>query len=96
MPTVVEVESANPKEDAGRLLKSFMKAAYRRPVEDADVRRFQALFDDQFGKGHGFAKSMLAAYAAVLASPRFVFIEEAPGKLDDTALVRPSNAAPRL
>ena len=29
---------------------------------------------------------MLAAYSAVLASPRFVFVEEKPGRLDDVAL----------
>jgi hypothetical protein len=83
---IVEVDSANPREDAPRLLKNFMSAAYRRPVEDSDVSRFTALFDEQFSKGYGFARSMLAAYSAVLASPRFVFIAERPGKLDDVAL----------
>jgi hypothetical protein len=85
-PTLVEVDSANPAEDAQRLLRSFLRAAYRRPVEDQDLPRFLALFAKQLAKGDGFAKSMLAAYAAVLASPRFVFIEEKPGKLDDMAL----------
>jgi hypothetical protein len=85
-PTIVEVDSPNPGEDAPRLLRRFMSAAYRKPVEDADVRRFQALFEEQFAKGYGFAKSMLAAYSAVLASPRFVFIEERPGTLDDMAV----------
>jgi hypothetical protein len=84
--TFVEVDSAKPAEDAQRLLRNFLRAAYRRPVEDADVLRFQGLFEKQFAKGEGFAKSMLAAYSAVLASPRFVFIEEKPGTLDDVAL----------
>jgi Protein of unknown function (DUF1592)/Protein of unknown function (DUF1588)/Protein of unknown function (DUF1585)/Protein of unknown function (DUF1587)/Protein of unknown function (DUF1595)/Planctomycete cytochrome C len=84
--TVVEVDSPKPGEDARRLLRNFLSAAYRRPVEDADVRRFHALFEEQFAKSGGFAKSMLAAYSAVLASPRFVFVEEKPGKLDDVAL----------
>jgi hypothetical protein len=83
---VVEVDSPNPKEDAPRLLKNFMSLVYRQPIEESDLRRFQALFEGQFAKGYGFAKSMLAAYSAVLASPRFVFIEERPGKLDDMAL----------
>ncbi len=85
-PPIVEVDSTNPSEDARRLLKNFMSAAYRRPVEDSDVQLFQGLFEQQFAKGYGFAKSMLAAYSAVLASPRFVFIQERPGKLDDVAL----------
>lgn len=85
-PPIVEVDSANPTEDARRLLKNFMSSAYRRPVEDADVQLFQGLFEQQFAKGYGFARSMLAAYSAVLASPRFVFVQERPGKVDDVAL----------
>ena len=81
-----EVESAAPREDAERLLRAFLKRAYRRPVAEADVQRFLALFDDQFEQGLGFARSLLAAYTAVLASPGFVFVEEKPGRLDDHAL----------
>ena len=81
-----EVESAAPREDAERLLRSFLKRAYRRPVAEADVQRFLALFDDQFRKGSGFTRSMLSAYTAVLASPGFVFVDEKPGRLDDHAL----------
>ena len=81
-----EVESAAPRQDAERLLRSFLKTAYRRPVAEADVQRFLALFDDQFKKGHGFTRSLLSAYTAVLASPGFVFVEEKPGRLDDHAL----------
>ena len=81
-----EVESAAPREDAERLLRSFLKRAYRRPVAEADVQRFLRLFDDQFRKGSGFTRSMLSAYTAVLASPGFVFVDEKPGRLDDHAL----------
>ena len=84
--TVVEVDAPSPAEDARRLLRTFMSAAYRRPIDEADVRRFHALFETEFAKGQGFARSMLAAYSAVLASPRFVFIEEKPGRLDDVEL----------
>jgi len=82
----VEVVSENPSQDAERLLRSFMKRAYRRPVEEVHVQRFLALFHDQFGKGFGFAKSMLSTYTAVLASPGFIFIDEKPGRLDGYAL----------
>ena len=81
-----EVESAAPRQDAERLLRSFLKKAYRRPVAEADVQRFLALYDDQFKQGHGFTRSMLTAYTAVLSSPGFVFVEEKPGRLDDHAL----------
>jgi len=82
----VEVVSENPAQDAERLLRGFMKRAYRRPVEEAHVQRFLALFNDQFGKGSGFARSMLSTYTAVLASPGFLFTDEKPGRLDDFAL----------
>lgn len=81
-----EVESAEPRQDAERLLRSFLSAAYRRPVAEADVERFLKLFDGQMKKDRGFTRSLLATYAAVLASPGFVFVGEKPGKLDDHAL----------
>jgi hypothetical protein len=81
-----EVESKAPREDAERLLRSFLKKACRRPAAEADVKRFLALFDDQLKKGDGFTRSILAMYTAVLASPGFVFVEEKPGRLDDYAL----------
>jgi hypothetical protein len=82
----VEVVSENPQRDAERLLRTFMKRAYRSPVEESYVRRFLALFNDQFDNGFGFAKSMLSAYTAVLSSPGFIFTDEKPGRLDDYAL----------
>ena len=81
-----EVESAAPRQDAERLLRSFLNKAYRRPVPAADVQRFLALFDDQLKQGNGFTRSLLTAYTAVLSSPGFVFIETQPGRLDDQAL----------
>jgi hypothetical protein len=81
-----QVKSVAPRDDAERLLRSFLKKAYRRPVAEADVQRFLALFDDQFKQGNGFTRSLLSAYTAVLSSPGFVFVEEKPGRLDDHAL----------
>jgi mono/diheme cytochrome c family protein len=82
----VEVISKAPQQDAERLLRGFIRTAYRRPVEDAEVQRFLGLFKREFELGSGFARSMLTAYTGVLVSPGFVFVEERPGKLDDWAL----------
>jgi hypothetical protein len=82
----VEVSSQKPQEDAERLLRNFIRIAYRRAVEEADVQRFLGLFKREYELGSGFARSMLTAYTGVLASPGFVFVEEQPGKLDDRAL----------
>lgn len=84
--TLYEVESKSPRQDAERLLRSFLSRAYRRPVKDADVQRFLRLFDERFQQGSGFTRSLLSTHTAVLSSPGFVFVEEAPGRLDDRAL----------
>jgi hypothetical protein len=83
---MVDVVSSTPQRDAERLLRGFMQAAYRRPVQDTDVKRFLGLFEREFALGSGFARSMLTAYTGVLVSPGFIFVEERPGKLDDWAL----------
>jgi hypothetical protein len=82
----VEVVTDDPQQDAARLLRSFVQRAYRRPVAEAEVQLFLELFKDQFAQGIGFAKSMLSAYTAVLSSPGFLFVDEAPGRLNDQAL----------
>jgi mono/diheme cytochrome c family protein len=82
----VEVVTGHPREEAERLVRSFMARAYRRPVEEAHVQRFLKLFDQQFELGHGFTRSLLSTYTAVLASPGFVYVQEEPGKLSDYAL----------
>jgi len=85
-PVIVEVVSANPPQDAERLLRAFMQRAYRRPVEERTVQNFLKLINQRREAGLGFAGSLLAGYTAVLASPQFVFVDEAPGRLDDYAL----------
>jgi hypothetical protein len=82
----VEVVTDHPRDDGARLLRAFMTRAYRRPVREKHFERMLALFHDQLDKNFGFAKSLLAAYTGVLASPGFVFVEEQPGRLDDYAL----------
>ena len=82
----VEVESRDPAADARRLLKRFVARAYREPTTEADSALFVALYDQQRAAGLSFTEAMFAAYTAVLASPGFVFLNEAPGRLDDHAL----------
>ncbi len=82
----VAVDSQQPRQDAERLLRAFVSQAYRAPAAEADLKRFLELFDQQFAANRNFAKSLLAAYTAVLSSPGFLYIQEAPGKLSDYAL----------
>ena len=96
---MVEVVSENPPGDADRLLRGFMARAYRRAVDEADVQRFLGLIQQRMQAGLGFGRAMLAGYTAVLASPKFVYLDEQPGALDDQALATRlalflTNAAP--
>jgi hypothetical protein len=82
----VEVVTDHPREDADRLIRAFLARAYRRPVEEAHAKRFLELFNQQLEQGHGFTKSLLSTYTAILCSPGYLYVQEAPGKLDNYAL----------
>ena len=85
-PPGVDVISSQPDVDAARLLRVFMKECYRRPVEEADVSRFLGLIGNSMKAGYSFSEAMIAGYTAVLCSPGFLYLNEAPGRLDDRAL----------
>jgi hypothetical protein len=82
----VEVLSQNPMTDAERLLREFIRHAYRRPMGRAELKRFLPVVRTALEKGNNFTDSMIAAYTAVLCSPEFVCLMEKPGRLDDYAL----------
>src|SRR6185295_8306966 len=86
-PPGVEVVSKNPTGDMERLLREFIRHAYRRPVDEAaELKRFLPVVRTALKKGNNFTDAMLAGYTAVLCSPEFVGLEEEPGRLDDYAL----------
>jgi mono/diheme cytochrome c family protein len=82
----VDVISQTPLADAERLLRNFVKAAYRRPAAEQEYRRFLPVIAGALKSGSRFADAMIAGYTAVLCSPEFVNLEEKPGRLDDFAL----------
>jgi len=82
----VAVISSAPQADAERLLRTFMRRAYRRPVVEEDVQTFLGVIRRAMDSKLGFADAMIAGYTAVLSSPGFVFLEEQPGRLDDYAV----------
>lgn len=82
----VAVESAHPKVDGGKLLKSFASRAYRRPVTTEQLVAVQQLFEAALAKGQPFHAALRAGYRAILCSPRFLYFIENPGPLDDYAI----------
>jgi hypothetical protein len=82
----VEVISKQPMLDAERLLRNFVLQAYRRPVNDSEVKRFLPVVQSALKLGNNFTDAMVAAYTAVLCSPEFLYVEEKTGPLDDYEL----------
>lgn len=82
----VEVVSKNHEADAERILRSFLRRAFRRAVTEDDIKPFVALVKTKLAGKHTFEQAMRAGLLAVMVSPEFLFLRDAPGKLDDFAL----------
>ena len=68
-----------PREAARRVVGSFARRAFRRPVEDAEVERLLGLFDRAQSRGESYVPSVRLALQGVLISPHFLFlVERAP------------------
>jgi hypothetical protein len=76
----------DPIPAAERALRDFASRAFRRPVTPEEAQPFVKLARRGIEDGKSFEDSMRMAFRAVLTSPRFLFLEEKPGKLDDWAL----------
>src|SRR6185369_8664989 len=63
-----------------------MRRAYRRRVTDEDVKPVLARVKAKLDAKFSFEQAMRVGYKAVLVSPKFLFLHEKPGKLDDFAL----------
>jgi mono/diheme cytochrome c family protein len=81
---------ADPKQgtlaDAEKLLRVLLPRAFRRPVAEDEVKPFVALVAKSLEMGQPFEAALRAGYKAVLASPKFLFLREPTGPLDDHAL----------
>lgn len=65
-------------ECARRIVSSFARRAFRRPVDAAEVDRLAALAQDALTRGEPFEQSVKLALAAILVSPSFLFRGEVP------------------
>jgi len=81
-----EITTKDAHADAKRLLRAFLRQAYRRPLREEDVQPFLKLSQTALASGSGFSEAMITTYSAVLCSPAFVTLEERAGPLDDHAL----------
>jgi hypothetical protein len=72
--------------DIERLVRDFARRAFRRPVEAADIDPVVSLAKSVQASGGPFDAALRAGYRAILCSPRFVYLMESPGRLDDHAI----------
>ena len=85
-PLRYEVETPDAPREAERLLRRFVKQAYRTPVSAQEEVRFLPVILGAMKSGSTFAEAMLTGYTAVLCSPSYLYLQEKPGRLDDYAL----------
>jgi hypothetical protein len=78
----LDVKPKDPKADAQRLLRRFVKLAAREPVTEEDLKMFDALIQARLAKNAPFSEAMLAGYKAFLASGDFIYLRE-PVQADD-------------
>ena len=85
-PLRYDVQTQDAPQEAERLLRRFVKQAYRTPVSAQEEIRFLPVILGAMKSGSTFAEAMLTGYTAVLCSPSFLYLQEKPGRLDDHAL----------
>ena len=92
-----------PKKDSGpeknvieTRLNKFLTMAFRRPVETETLRRYMSFVTAKRADGVTFEEAMRAAAAAVIASPRFLYIYNADSQVEDAEALDPYSFASRL
>lgn len=85
-----------PGEAGRKILAAFLPRAFRRPVRDDEVDRYQALFAGALSRGERFEESILFALQGVLISPHFLFRVVEPNPTPEPRLLGDYEMASRL
>lgn len=72
----LDVTSANPEQDARRLLRRFVKLAARQPVGEEAIRPYEQLVLTRLQQEIPFREALLAGYKAFLCSSEFLYLRE--------------------
>jgi mono/diheme cytochrome c family protein len=73
-PKLETVQSADPTEDARRLLADFLPRAFRRDVAEAEFEPYLELLRRRLAAKDCFEDAMRRVYVAALTSPEFLFL----------------------
>lgn len=82
----VEVTSEDPMADAERILRKFARRAFRRPVNDEDLRPYLDLVANRLAEPQSFEKAIRVGLGAIMIAPEFLFLREPTGALDDFSM----------
>ena len=66
----------SPRQAARRIFENFLPRAFRRPVTEADIAPYLALFDAAQKQGHPFEPAIFFSLRGALVSPLFLFRTE--------------------
>jgi hypothetical protein len=77
-----------PAAAAERSLRHFLPRAYRRPINDNDLKPLLAVFAAAMKRGTDFESAYRVALKAALASPKFLFLQEGGALKGDYALAQ--------
>jgi Protein of unknown function (DUF1592)/Protein of unknown function (DUF1588)/Protein of unknown function (DUF1587)/Protein of unknown function (DUF1585)/Protein of unknown function (DUF1595)/Planctomycete cytochrome C len=81
---------ADPKHgtlaDAEKILRALLPRAFRRPTADREAKPYLALVSKALEAGQPFDLALRGGIKGVLTSPKFLYLREKPGALDDFAL----------
>jgi cytochrome c553 len=66
-------ELLEPRKVAEQVLRTFLRKAYRRPVEPSEAAPFMKLYDRAAERGDPFEERIKLALKGVLVSPQFLF-----------------------
>ncbi|MBM80489.1 MAG: hypothetical protein CMJ78_07840 [Planctomycetaceae bacterium] len=80
------ITSKAPRQDVERSMMTFARRAFRRPVKKEEIKGYLQLAMDEFEKNNSIRAALRAGYRALLCSPRFLYLTESPGRLDDHAI----------
>ncbi|MBP6824701.1 MAG: DUF1587 domain-containing protein, partial [Acidobacteria bacterium] len=82
----VEVKSADPTQDAKRLLRRFITSAARESVPETAMVKFEQLALSRLNSGASLADALLSGYKAFLCSDLFLYLREPAQAADRFAL----------
>jgi len=82
----IELVTTDPAKDATERMVAFACRTFRRSVQQADIASYIDDVQTQLANGKSLADSLRNGYRALLCSPRFLYLQENPGPLDDFAI----------